>query len=302
MNVTKSQYSTLHIHQDESRMTRTLEVRNRIGPIVSRMKSSLTKIQQLQESLGCQTQKKDLVAVKMRAIKTKMQTLHSLEESLDEVESRKQELRHCYLRTSVSKKEDLDKVREERDSFKNDLDSAKCQLGDKISRCERLESAVNDLTVTCETLREKVSQLESKGNANNLRRSINSIEEDDTDATASESTDSGYQNCSPPQSDAGEESINLSFETTSQTPFEDCQGPLIAQLMAKIEALDSQNEELLRNRQQDQMKIRALEEENKAQAARIAGFEGKNEGSLFKKLLQADNAQQLKSVLGGTHS
>jgi hypothetical protein len=112
-------------------MSRTAEVKQRLGPIMNRMKASLAKIQKLEESLnlGAQEQPhrgenedKDetsetkitttayapgrsrmLLKTSMDMLKKKLYRLQHMEDLLRASEDRRQNLQHLFLQTSLSK-------------------------------------------------------------------------------------------------------------------------------------------------------------------------------------------------------
>lgn len=183
--------TTRIIAQHESKMSRTTEVKMRLGPIMERMKSSLAKIQSLEESLSLSAEgesrerstetssstgaslsplhksntlkfipgsnkSRQLLKSSMEMLKKKLTTLQIMEETLNTSEDRRQNLQHYFLQTSLSKPMlELAATKRRNQELERDLECSeeeKKHLEEKCSNVEYLKKRVTSLSDSLQKL------------------------------------------------------------------------------------------------------------------------------------------------------
>jgi hypothetical protein len=182
-------------------MTRTQEVKKRLSPIMDRMKASLARIQELEDSLQLGNEEgtsegtavalpsvsrsRILLQKSMERLKKKLYTLQRMEEMCYIEEDRRQNLQHYFLQISLSKpcldmavtkrhNKELSRDLEIREKDRNSLE-AKCAtfdelekrvavLSEKLKNHEQLQIQLDQTTSQRDQLEMDLVQRQSKIN------------------------------------------------------------------------------------------------------------------------------------------
>lgn len=175
-------------------MSRTAEVKQRLGPIMERMKSSLAQIQSIEESLAsnrvgldvpqsgtdpsgsnedratnasastARSQKsRQLLKESMGMLKTKLSTLQKMEDALTLSEDRRQNLQHLFLQSSLSKpileQASNKRKNEELEKQLANLTIENRRLDEKCRTVNSLEQKIEELTKQTRKLSETEDKL-----------------------------------------------------------------------------------------------------------------------------------------------
>ena len=176
--VEQEKLTTRVIKRNESKMSRTAGVRERLAPIMERMMSSLAQIQTLEESLVageasagsdstqycdaddgivdrlvtplCQSnglkfrpgsnKSRKILKNRMETLKKKLTSLQMMEDTLNMAEDRRQNLQHYFLQASLSKPMlELASANRRNQELEHHLDIAKHEQGKLEERCSTVD-------------------------------------------------------------------------------------------------------------------------------------------------------------------
>jgi hypothetical protein len=202
----QQQLTTREIQREEARMSRTMEVKKRLSPIMDRMKASLAKIQKLEESLSRSGQQPDggrtrdcvprgntdngkeegndvtalvprqsssiLLKKSMEMIRRKLYKLQHMEDLLQSSEDRRQNLQHYFLQVSLSKPCLLLAASRRRDQGQSRqiviLENECAMLEQKCATVDELQLKVIDLTAKLRDFDQLQIELDDLKNHNDI--------------------------------------------------------------------------------------------------------------------------------------
>jgi hypothetical protein len=177
-STTPKPLTTRVLVRNNAKMSRTAEVKERLGPIMERMKSSLAQIQTLEDSLSSKRRSLDtgsqsavdtestnsstfvpgsqksrqLLKGSMEMLKKKLSRLQQMEDTLALSEDRRQNLQHCFLQSSLAKPVlELASVKRKNQELEQKMTTI-------TNECRRLEEECKDVT----SMKQRIEELSNK--------------------------------------------------------------------------------------------------------------------------------------------
>mmetsp|Transcript_15629 Transcript_15629/g.27145 ORF Transcript_15629/g.27145 Transcript_15629/m.27145 type:complete len:368 (-) Transcript_15629:129-1232(-) len=187
--------TTKDIQRDQEKQLRTKDVKERLGPLVDRLKDSISKIDMIEASLdGAEDSssilsnkihsvdsnrqrqsRRELMHQSMEMVKIKMLRLKRMEETLTASEDRRHVLQHQVLQVSLSEHQQIGgferdaSLREEKRRLEDDLDARNSMLLRKTRECQQLQEELKQTKEEKEKLKEALVQRQAKMNEHALK-------------------------------------------------------------------------------------------------------------------------------------
>ena len=184
--------TTRDIQREHEKMLRSQNVKECIGPIVNRLKTSLSKIEAIEESMAKKTENsgddparpqgmgpgksKQLMHSSIDLVKRKLLRLRKMEETLSIAEDRRHSLQHQILQVSLSKPSlDLAAAKRQNDQFRHQVE----ELNQQNAVLRAKGELVDDLQQQNDSLLMKIDELlPLRAQLEQMKRERDTLKED----------------------------------------------------------------------------------------------------------------------------